>query len=60
MTSFLFRGEITRPGSWRLWKGGLADILGGHFFVIVSSHSLEQWFSNWGPLDGTRGAAKKL
>ncbi len=22
----------SRPGSWRLWKGGLADILGGQFF----------------------------
>ncbi len=45
MTSFLFRGELSRPGSWRLWKGGLADILGGLLFVIVSSHSLEDVYT---------------
>ncbi len=22
--------------------------------------AVDQWFSNWGPLDGTRGAAKKF
>ncbi len=39
MTSFLFRGELSRPGSWQLWKGGLSDTMGALFF-IVSSHSL--------------------
>ncbi len=45
MTSFLFRGEVSSPGSWRLWKGGLSDIMGALFFVSVSSHSLEDVYT---------------